>query len=135
MKRGAIEDSSMNNMKNIPSDEEFDRASKKMERLSRNLDLVREKVLQHFRRRSPLHDFYILDQRDVDFRAYVFFEKDKDIELCKCNGITQEIIDCIYAELVNAGRGNKGEIKVAFEFDSHENVTANFEGNYLLRIR
>lgn len=124
-----------NKMNRIPSDEDFDRASRHMEERSRKLDKVREIVIQHFKNTSPLHDFYILDQRDVDFRAYVFFKEDKDIQTCKTSGILQDLMDFVYAELEHAGRGKRGEIKVAFEFDSDENVTTNFEGDYFLRLR
>jgi hypothetical protein len=46
------------------------------------------------------------------------------------SGVTQEIEDFVYAELERAGRGGKGDIRVAFEFDSDENVNASFEGDY-----
>lgn len=125
----------MNESKNIPTDEEFERASQQMREGSRNLDRVREMVLQTFKGKYPLHDFFIMDQRDVDFRAYVFFKENKDVEESRHSHIDQEIIECVYAELERAGRGKKNEIKVAFEFDSDENVEAKFEGDYYLRLR
>ena len=62
-------------MNDIPSDEEFERASRQMEESSLNLDKIRVLFKQHFKNRCPLHEFYILPQRDVKFRCYVFFEK------------------------------------------------------------
>jgi hypothetical protein len=122
-------------MNKIPSDDEFVKASKYMDEQSRNLDKVCDKVIHHFKNICPLHDFYLLDQIDVDFRAYVFFKEDKDILECQRNGIIQDIMDIVYAELEIAGRGKREDITVAFEFDSDENVTANFGGDYFIRLR
>ena len=44
------------------------------------------------------------------------------------------MMDFVYAALERAGRGKRPDISVAFEFDSDENVTANFEGDYFLRF-
>ncbi len=104
-----------------------------MSEASRNLEEVRESVLGRFRGRSPLHEFFILDQGDVDFRAYVFLEKNEDVAACRTSGVDREIIDFVYVELERLGRGARNEIKVAFEFDSDENVAANFNGDYYLR--
>ena len=122
-------------MTNIPSDEDFARAKHLMAAESRNLDRVEKNALTQFSAVCSLHNFYILPQRDVDFRVYVFFKKDEDIETCRARGIDREIIEFVYKELEHAGRGKRGEITVAFEFDSDENVTAKFEGDYFLRLR
>lgn len=122
-------------MNRVPSDEDFARADRLMAERDRNLDVVSTNVKKRFNNICPLHNFYILWQRDVDFRAYVFFKEDKDIEECKVKGVFNEITDFVYAELERAGRGKRGEIEVAFEIDSDENVTANFEGDYFLRLR
>lgn len=125
----------MKSKSKIPTDEEFARASNVMKEKARMLDVVREEVIRCFRNRCPLHDFFILDQRDVDFRCYIFFETNKDIEECMRNGIQDELTEFIYSELERVGRGKRDVIKVAFEFDSNENVKANFEGDYYLRLR
>jgi hypothetical protein len=120
--------------RDIPSDEEFAKARQKRAERHRNLESVRRNVLQKLRCGLPLHDFYILSQRDVDFRAYVFFVRNDDIKTCKDNDSIADIEDCVYAELARAGRGKRGEIVVAFEYDSDENVKQSFEGNYYLRL-
>ncbi len=122
-------------MTKIPSEADFARAKRLAEERSRNLSLVSARVKQSFKDRCPLHNVYILPQRDVDFRAYVFFRTDRDLKECEAEGITQEIRDAIYSELERVGRGRRNEITVAFEFDSDENVEANFEGDYFLRLR
>jgi hypothetical protein len=119
----------------IPSNEDFERAKRLDRERSRNLDLVCENVKSSFMKKCALHNVYILSQQDVDFRAYVFFKKDKDVEECEANGTLQAIEDFIYAELDRVGRGKQGEITVAFEIDSDENVAANYGGHYYLRLR
>jgi hypothetical protein len=125
----------MSKKSRIPTVEEFRRASQYMAERFRNLERVRGAVLSRFKDLSPLHTFDILPQSDVDFRAYVFFETNKDVDACQKNGISQQIEDCVYEELERAGRGQRTAIKVAFEYDSDENVIANYEGNYFLRLR
>ena len=106
-----------------------------MENQFRHLDDVSESVRREFKGKCPLYNVYILPQRDVTFRSYVFFNTSRDIEYCKSNGIVQQIIDFTYSELERVGRGSRDQIVVAFEFDSDENVIANFEGDYFLRLR
>ncbi len=122
-------------MNKIPSDEGLDRASKMMEQQFQGLDAVEAAVVNHFKNSCPLYDFCILPQGDDGFRAYIFFNTDEDIQKCTEAGIVEDIKACVYEELERAGRGKQGEIEVAFELDSHENVTANFEGNYFFRLR
>jgi hypothetical protein len=122
-------------MNDIPSDEEFARASEYMKEFIDGLEIVRESVLQHFQPITPLYEFYILAQDDVDFRAYVFFKTEKDLNSCKVNGVVKDITDFVHAELERIGRGKKEVTNVAFEFDSDENVRAKFEGDYFLRLR
>ena len=106
-----------------------------MEEKARNLDAVRDNVLKRFRKLHPLYDFFILDQRDVDFRAYVFARRDEDLQCMRRRGVDQDIIAFVYEELERAGRGGRNEIDVAFEFDSDDRVKADFGGNYFLRLR
>lgn len=119
----------------IPTDEEFERASSQMKERSRNLDEIRGLFKQHFKNECPLHEFYIIPQLDVTFRSYVFFEKNSDIEKCKEEGIFQQIEEFVFEKLEIFGRGNRQETTVAFEYDSNENVEANYEGDYFLRMR
>jgi len=122
-------------MSSIPSDEDFARADRLDAERYRNLDLVEMSVKQHFVPICQLNNIYILVQRDVNFRVYVFFKKDADLEDCKRNGITDAIAQFVREELERVGRGRKEDTSVAFEFDSHENVDRNFEGSYFNRLR
>ena len=121
-------------MTNVPSDEDFERAKRLDREDSRGLEQVSENVTRRFKDRCPLHAFCILSQRDVDFRAYVFLEKDKDIETCRKSRVLEDLTSFVFEELERAGRGSRAEINVACEFDSHENVEANFDGDYLFRL-
>ncbi len=121
-------------MDNIPSEEDFARAKRLARERFRYLSDVSTSVRDRFKEISPLHNIYVLPQIDVDFRAYVFFKKDKDIEDCKRKGIIQELTNFLFEELERFGRGKKGDITVDVEVDSDENVKNNFEGNYYLRL-
>jgi len=122
-------------MTDTPSEEDFERAKRLARERARGLDSVCARVEERFGVQASLHSIYILPQRDVDFRAYVFFRTNDDLDRAEGTEVAQEIRDFVVTELERAGRGSKGEITVAFELDSDENVEANFEGDYLLRLR
>lgn len=122
-------------MSYIPSEEEFARAKRVMREESRNLDRVADNVERHFSSRCRLHMVYILPQRDVDFRIYIFFNTDNDLVISKQRGLTEEISTFVREELERAGRGQKESLKLAFEFDSDENVIRRFHGDYFDRLR
>jgi hypothetical protein len=132
---GEAEGNAMTSSGRIPGPARFAWALRMDAARTRGLDEVRDSVLERFRGRCPLHDFHILPQRDVDFRAYVFFEKETDLDKCRASGISGEIADFVSVELERVGRSRPDGLKVAFEFDTDENVAANFEGNYFLRLR
>lgn len=122
-------------MKKVLSEEDLARAKQKMRERDRHLTQVCENVKSRFMTVCPLHAIHLIWQRDVDFRTYVFLKTDADVEFCKSNGTTAAIEAAVYEELERYGRGKRGEIVVAFEFDSHENVEKKFKGDYLLRLR
>jgi hypothetical protein len=118
----------------IPSDEDFARADRLDKEDHRNLEIVTANVKQRFMSISPLHNVYIMPQRDVNFRVYVFFKKDRDIADCKRSGITDSLSEFVRDELERLGRGKKEETSVAFEIDSDENVDRKFGGDYYARL-
>jgi len=123
----------MNN--NIPNNDDFARAKTFMAERYLNLDAVENAVKLRFLPHVPLHGIYLLAQEDVNFRAYVFFNTDADVLACKADGTTAAIEDAIYDDLARFGRGKRGDIVVAFEWDSDENVRRTFDGDYLSRLR
>jgi hypothetical protein len=124
----------MSASRRIPSDEEFERASKQMEERFRGLDNVRDSVKERFRA-AGVYDVFVLNQLDVDFRAYVFFETNAALQAAETAGDVARIKAAVEEELAREGRGEIGSLRLAFEFDSDENVQANFEGDYSLRLR
>ena len=122
-------------MNTIPSDEEFAAAKRKMAERSKNLDAASGRVVEAFRKQSAVSKVFILPQRDVDFRVYVFFSNDSDLDSGIRSGACEKISDFVYEELERQGRGSRSTIRIAFEFDSDENVRKNYEGDYYLRLR
>ena len=121
--------------KNIPSDEDFARASAKMKERSRGLSDVRERILDRFQPGGELHEFFIWYCSDRSFRAYVFYPHETDIKQAETSGLEARIKEAVFDELENVGRGNRQSVEVEFELDSHENVERGFEGNYYNRLR
>jgi len=122
-------------MNKIPSEEDFNQASKLMEQRANGLETVRGIVKKHFKSICPMHEFYILPQRDVNYRAYVFYENTNDIHECDANGVSDLISVFVCEKLELLSLQKRGELKIAFEFDSHENVNSKFDGDYFLRMR
>lgn len=122
-------------MTNIPSDEDFARAKRLDRERNRNLDSAGKNIYLYLSKLSNIHSVHIFPERDLGFRACVFFNEDEDIVACKQNGVIKKLVDFVYEELERSGRGSKGEITVAFEFDSDENVNRKFGGDYFSRLR
>ena len=120
---------------NIPTEEEFARASAALERGSRGLSQIKENILCDYSQKYKLREFFIFDSTETSFRAYIFFEKEKDVSTAKAKGLLDEIKSIVYAELESVERGTRDKLNLAFEFDSHENVENKFDGNYFDRLR
>lgn len=119
----------------IPSEEDFARASAAMRKRARGLGQVRERILSRFGESGEIYEFYILDGSESSFRAYVFYSLDAHIAEAEESGLASRIKAAVFEELERVGRGTRDEIQVYFDFDSDENVEANYEGNYFLRLR
>lgn len=124
-------------MSSIPSDEDFARAKRRMKERDRNMDNVNEAFRKYFKNICPdkAHDSHIMAEDDFTFRAYVFYKKNKDKQLCEENGTSLLLQQFAFDQLEHQGRGSRASVVVAFEFDSDENVQKNFEGDYFLRMR
>ena len=124
-------------MSKIPSDEAFARAKKRMRERDRNMDHVNYALREYFKEVCPdkAHDSHVMAEDDSRFRAYIFYKKVKDVQVCEENGVSSQLQQFVYDELERQGRGTKDSVAVSFEFDSDENVQSNFEGDYFLRMR
>ncbi|MFO0942792.1 MAG: hypothetical protein U0930_18795 [Pirellulales bacterium] len=121
-------------MSKIPSDEAFARAERMMAEDFRGLADVSNVINSRCKEFPWFKRFYIIPQGDNGFRAYFFFRKDTDLIACKADGTTTAIEESVYEGLEQVGRGKRGEIVVAFEWDSDENVQRVFDGDYFRRL-
>jgi hypothetical protein len=119
--------------RNIPTDEEFARASAAMRYQARGLNEVCERVLSRFR--ETLREIFVFDHSELSFGACVFYLQERQVNEAKRSGLESKIKEAIFEELENVGRGNRNTIMVEFEFDSHENIEKKFNGNYYDRLR
>ena len=119
----------------IPSEEDFARARAAMRENDRGLSEVRSRILISFQE-AGLHEVFVFYSPANDlFVAHIFYRRNDQIKEADESGLTSRIKQAVVEELERVGRGNPDTIKIEFEFDSHENVEANFEGDYYLRLR
>lgn len=119
----------------IPTEEDFTRAKALMKERNRGLSEVCDQIIKRFKKEG-LHEFFLFYSQKINaFRAYVFYGQEQQIEEAEKSGLSSRIQDAVFEELERVGRGSKNEIKVDYEFDSHENVEQNYEGDYNLRLR
>lgn len=119
----------------MPSEKDFARASAAMKHSARGLSQVRENILKQFGGAGEIQEFFVINCSDGSFRVLVFYRWDKQIMQAQKSGLEARFVAAVYDELEKAGRGDREVIKVDFEFDSQENVEANFKGDYFLRLR
>ncbi len=117
-----------------PTDNEIAKAHMQDALQWRGLEAVTRNVKRVFAGRCSLYYFAIIPEGDKRFRVFVFFNKDKDVELSQSQGVAEQIKDFVLEELECVGRGSRNELEVYFEFDSHENVKKECGGNYYLRM-
>ncbi len=124
-------------MAKVPADHELRlaRASKKMNERMRHLDDIASAFKCRFMESSPLDHVEILPGRDQQFGVVIFFRTNADVSVCEANGICQAMRDFAFGKFEEFGKGKRSDIDVQFEFDSWENVRANFQGSYFLRMR
>lgn len=119
----------------IPSEEDFARARAAMRDRDRGLSEVRSRILERYNL-AGLHEAFVLYSPAKElFVAHMFYRTNSQIGTAEASGVTSQIKNDIVEELVRVGRGSRETIKINFEVDSHENVAANFEGDYFLRLR
>lgn len=131
----AQKDTAMRGKRKIPSEEDFARADAADAYDNRGLNELCENILKRFKN-DKLHEFFVFYSPNTDsFYPYIFYRWEREVAEAEKSGLSSRIEDAVYEELEKVGRGKRGEIKVNFEFDSHENVEKNYEGNYYLRLR
>ncbi len=123
------------NSNNIPTDEDFRRAESADAERNRGLSEVSVQVLHRFGKNDVYQVFMFYSPRVDTFGAFIFYRWDQQIPEAEKSGLASRIKEAILEELENVGRGDRETIRVDFEFDSHENVERNYEGDYFLRLR
>lgn len=126
---------SKRNYKNVPSEEDFQRAELADRERQRGLSQIRDCILNRFSKYGVHEVFVFFSPQKNTFGAYIFFQWNRQVEEAEESGLTSTIKEAIFDELDHAGRGIRNTIKVDFEFDSHENVEQNFDGDYYNRLR
>ena len=119
---------------NIPSEEEFAKASEALRNRSHGLSETRDEILKKFKDEN-IYEFFIFDVSKTSFKAYVFFRWDWQKKELSKTKLAVEIEDYIYRQLEHFGRGKRGGLQLEIEFDSHENVVLNYGGDYFSRLR
>lgn len=104
----------------IPSEEDFARAKGRMHELEECFRQIREAVLSEFKDRAPIHSIWLFPNG-----AYVFYPKNSDIELCKNNETSKALKEYIEGEFQK-----KVSASCEINFDSHEHVMKQYNGNY-----
>ena len=115
----------------IPTDEEFERASRWMEEQHRGLEEARQNVLHRLRGTTPLDDLYLFVEGEKKFRGIVCLTTHDEVTKCEMNGVARMITDCVREELERGGRGARDEITLAMEFDSDDK----YKGRFWRRLR
>lgn len=81
-----------------------------------------------------MYEFFILDCAENAFRAYVFYRWAREVDAAEESGLAIDIRKAVFDSLAVVGRGVRNQLRVDFEFDSHENVERNYSGNYFNRL-
>ena len=124
----------MSGENDIPSEEEFTRASEILRERSYGLSELRDEVLTKFRDEF-IHEFFIFDVSDCSFKAYVFFQLEQQRKELIGTKFTFELEAYIYRQLEKFGRGKRENLQLEIEIDSHENVELKYGGDYFSRLR
>jgi hypothetical protein len=118
---------------NIPTATEFEQASKLMERRHRNWSEIEAASRTELDKHFELHEFAIFPN-DCEFAAILFFETNALAQRAINDG-AEDLARDILLNVIKPFRADCANIEVLLEFDSHENVDANYQGNYFLRLR
>ena len=120
---------------NIPTAADFARASAAIKKYDRGLSEVRDQISKRFGDLGLHEVFVFYSPANNLFVAHLFYHRNEQIATAEKSGLSSQIKHAVIEELVRVGRGKTNTIKIEFHFDSHENVDANFEGDYFLRLR
>ena len=117
----------------IPTQGDFDRAKAAMAFRDRHWDDISTAARKKLSGAFDLHEFAIFPN-DCDFEAILFLRTDEDVKQA-LGSAGEAKARQILIDAIRPFRAECAEIKIRVDFDSHENVTANFQGSYFYRLR
>ena len=118
----------------IPTDEEFERASQHLAKLTRLDAAIRERVLSLFGGSNSFHDFRIFSA-SPRYDAYVFMRHDRDLTTRNAEVLRDQVFEAVMEFLEAHGLGPRDAITLRVEIDSHERIQREFNGDYYKRFR
>jgi len=119
----------------IPSAEDFKRAKAADRARNRGLSEASEIILKQFDKQGVHECFMFYSPANNSFGAYIFYRWNFQIDAAEKFGLSSRIKEAVYSALEQVDRGDRNSINLNIEFDSHENVEKNYEGDYFLRLR
>ena len=120
-------------MPSVPTQEEFNQASAKMAYRDRNWVEISATARAKLADVFDLHEFAIFPN-GCEFAAILFLRTDEDVKRATESGGETKARE-VLLNVIRPFRQECAEIKILVELDSHENVIANYEGNYFNRLR
>jgi len=117
----------------IPTQDDFVRAKKTMAYRDRNWDEISREARAALGKIFDLHELSIFPN-DCEFEAILFFKTNGDMQrAASCDAAMKA--RSVLSDVIRPFRPECAEIEITIELDSHENVTANFNGSYFARLR
>ena len=120
--------------RDLTDDELIANAIARMKFRFRGLDEVCNEIVERYSKNN-MHECFIVSGSEYRFGAYIFFNTRRQLDDALNSQLVNLIKKDIYQELEKSGRGTATQIHINFEFDSHENVVENYEGDYFNRLR
>lgn len=98
------------------------------------IEEVKTAVLKRIQADALVHTIHFVPIGDMKIEVYVFYETEDALKEYEESGVSEALLSLITNELEKICRGPRQGVEIQFELDSHENVIANYEGSYYLRL-
>ena len=101
----------------------------------KNLKEAEKRVFNRLVGRPPIHEIHFVPHGGTLLEIYIFYPTDKDAIENEGTVLTEHVKNIFNEALSSVERGEVVGEDVRYEFDSHDNVLKNYQGNYFLRLR
>ena len=112
----------------IPTPEEFVRASAKMQKRDEYLSKIEAEGRELFKEVYSIDDLFLMSQQENEYRVFTFFLEHNNLSKIE----VKKDLESFFTESIRQYKGKEAIIK--FEYDTKENVHKIY-GNYLNRMR